>query len=555
MDWTKTGVLAQRLRGVFRWLWNAAESLWGRPLLRGLAEFLIFFAVVAFARWETVRFPYWCDSLGYVTDGAQAIINANMNPLVHWEWDTGHPPLYYYMIAVIWRAFEGNVPAQLFAAHLLTFALSALGLWGTYRIGCALRGVLTGILAAALLFVSAAWFAQSGQMLMDLPIAALAAVALFCILRNRPWLYALSASAAALMKITIIPVLATLLVVSLIEGFRRGRKRGAQWAAAALLPLVLFGSWWLWHYLATGWMFHSPKKEAQFPHVESLEQMDLNLLWINFIRIGWRWVFEEGVLIYALPLMALAFLPSLGFWRGVGAALQFNVAAPRWRRLLGHVFRSVWEQRFLVYLLAISASVFGSLALTRHMGASVRYWLPAYPALFLFTAMGLRRLGRVQAVALALVLCWLLSTEWYRPPHIPFASDAAFNKRLSQVWDDSLQYQRGLVLYQQMARYIGKEHSDANVFCRWPILVLLHRPSVGYVTQPIKTTNDPNATGITLAAFSNFLGGGSPDALSRRYSLTPLATFQDEPFEIVVYRAEPREESELFQMLREWFLP
>ena len=523
---------------------KAAARLWGRGWVRGIVELTIAFAVVATCRWEAVRQPYWWDAMGYVADGARGIVAAGMSPLIYWDWDPGHPPLWYYLVAVTWKVFRGDVPTQLFAAHLMIYGFAALGLWATYRIGRAIRDTLTGLMAAGLLFVSAAYFAQAGQLLVDLPIAALSAAAMYCVLRDRPYGYALAATAAVLMKESIIPVLAALMAVAAIEGFSRSWKRGWVWVGMAMVPFVLFGVWWLWRFEATGWVLGSPNMDAQLTHVDSLSDMTVAKLADNFARAGWRWIFGEGPLFYALPLMALGFAPSLSTWRGLIAGMRSNADGRRWRRSLEYVWGSLWRNRALFYTLVVIASVFGSLAvMSYHLGTSARYWLPAYPFMFLLVAMGLRRLGMVPAIVLAVLLGWMLSAEWMAAAHKGFDSTStlAFNKEVPNR-DDSLQYERGVHVLQQMAQYIGSDYPEAKVYCKWPTVVVLDRPEVGYVARKIAISSNADDTDLNLAVMNSFVYGDLSDriALGRRYTLTPLKTFADGQFKVEVVRLEVR---------------
>ena len=514
----------------------------------GCVEFAIAYAVVAAARWDAVHLPYWCDSLGYVTDGAREILNAGMSPLIYWDWDPGHPPLYYWLTAVIWKLFAGDAPRQIFVGHLLSFGFAALGLWATYRVGRRLRGPLAGLIAAGLLFVSAAYFSQSGQMLMELPITALSTVALLCVLSNRPVGYACAASAAALMKATILPVLGVLLVLAVAESIARGRRSVGIWTVAAVLPLALHGAWWYWHYSTTGWLFHSPNKEAQFPHLGTLKQVSVGTVLRNLRETGGHKLFVEGLFGYLVPLIALAFMPSRGFWRGLRDAWRPGDREGRGRGVASQLVHVWHTRRALVYLALIVGVVFGSLALVRTMGTTARYWLPASPALFLLSAVGLRRLGRAPAVVLAVLLGWLLSAEWWAPAH-GYRSSQAFRKMAGQPWDDSLQYTRCVRLYQKMCTYLETHHRDATVYGRWPTLVALDHPYIGYVKRRMKATDNADHPKIDIAVYNNVMCPRDSLCGDRRMDL--LVSFDDGPFHIEAYRVGARKWP-LKGLLRKW---
>ncbi|HUV39082.1 MAG TPA: hypothetical protein VMY39_05680 [Planctomycetota bacterium] len=110
----------------------------------------------------------------------------------------------------------------------------------------------------------------------------------------------------------------------------------------------------------------------------------------------------------------------------------------------------------------------------------------------------------------------------------------------------------GVHVLQQTARYIETHYPEAKVYCRWPTRVLLDRPVVGYVSRRIAVATEADAPELGLAVFDNSAYGGGRRSLARRYTLTPLETFEEGLFKVEVVRLDPRRGVKAWV---DWILP
>ena len=109
---------------------------------------------------------------------------------------------------------------------------------------------------------------------------------------------------------------------------------------------------------------------------------------------------------------------------------------------------------------------------------------------------------------------------------------------MATQWDDSLRYVPCVRLCQRAAAHIEEHYPNATVYGRWPIVVLLDRPDIGYVTKPIKSTESMGDRAINLAVYASFVC--TRDALFEQRELKSIAILREGSFEITLYTVSPK---------------
>jgi 4-amino-4-deoxy-L-arabinose transferase-like glycosyltransferase len=350
----------------------------------------------------------------------------------------GHPPALYLALAVVYRLFGDAIPPL----HAMMTGFSVLGIAYTYLLGKHLWGRQAGLMAAVLLFFMPTWFAQSGMVLADLPIAALGVMAAYYAVRRRFLPYLLSGICLVLLKETAGATIVAILIYKLFEWRAEMPENGSRarlllmrWLGWAL-PLLLLGGFFLWQKLATGMFCDNPYfgDHPLFRFDNILRQGGRVFLWTFILR--YRWVL--------LLLIALQ-----GIFR---------------RRSLFRRENGLFGLIALSFLLAFTLIFF----LTRYM-------LPVYPFLCITAAGAALQLMRpVPRWLLAGLILAGFTTQY-------FGNSSGYYH-----YDDSLQYLDMIEVNRSAAAYIEENHPHARVLAVWPVSQILSETYQGYVDRPVQ---------------------------------------------------------------------
>ncbi len=233
---------------------------------------LLLTLIVLIFWFPTRNIPYWWDSAGYVVHAARYYINTNFTSLLLPS-DSGisafaRPPLFVFSLAIIWKIFGES----LLTSHLFYLIFVLLAVFFTYLLGKKIAnfeneftGHLVGFFAALFLLFTPVFLAQVGIIYPEIPVTAFAVMTIYYFLDKKTRLYLLSASLMLLTKetsaIVVFVILVAILIQFLIEFFKKQKgifKKTLKELAIYGSPILILIGWFIWHKIATGWMFVMP---------------------------------------------------------------------------------------------------------------------------------------------------------------------------------------------------------------------------------------------------------------------------------------------------------
>ena len=325
-------------------------------------------AWVALIRPGPLSLPYFWDEADVYVPGARwvAAHGLDVTPGVFDDdYSRGHPPLFYLIVAIAFRAF-GSAPA---VGHLVVLPFTVIALAGTYLLGAALFDRRAGLAAALLLGATPLFLSIGNMVLPEMPLVALTVVALLAFARGRLCVAVACGVAMVWMKETGIFSAAAIGVGVLVDAWQR-RERPWRRVALATVPLFALLAFFGWQRATAGYFV--------FPHHQNLfadRPLDLeNVLtvWPSLLVWHQRWI----VVVAALAALAL------------GVRSRPRVSEARW---------TPTPSASVAACLALVA--FNAVFFTKMFWLE-RYALPAHPGLLVVLAGALfAGLARVPALA------------------------------------------------------------------------------------------------------------------------------------------------------------
>lgn len=255
--------------------------------------FLFLLAVVLLLKLPTLTVDYHWDALEYAAQAKYysiyGLLTIPSGPIVH-------VPVLQWSLAVLYNIF-GESPAL---SNLVIAIFSFVGAYFTYLLGKHLYGKKVGIIASLLLFFSPTYFAISGQVLFDIPLAAMTVVALYYgIKRNFP-LYLVSASILVLTKE---PGFLVILVFVVNEMLKRkvNFKIKIKNVIAYSIPIVFLLLWWVWIWTQTGYFLNRP--DLKFPEMTPIFFIQkLSLIFYTSFIWNYKWILTIFIFLIILKL-------------------------------------------------------------------------------------------------------------------------------------------------------------------------------------------------------------------------------------------------------------
>ncbi|MBN1846270.1 MAG: glycosyltransferase family 39 protein [Sedimentisphaerales bacterium] len=346
----------------------------------------------------------------------------------------GHPAGLYFLLAAGYRLLGESI----LVSHLLAVGFAFLGVYYTYRLGSFLFRPLVGWIAAAGLFTSPLYFAQSGLLLGDLPIAAVGVCCVYLALTGRHFSACLAGVLLVYLKETGLAIVLSLLIYQYFTLERNPWRRRRLLLAAYGLPVIVLAGFLLWQKIACGSVFPNPYRDHNAAILLAPADMARQVLWVL------RWTFKEQ---YRLAWTGLILL-----------------------HVLLHRRRALRREYWLFGLIGLFfLTAFGVLFFM------TRYVLPLLPYLYLMGAAALVVLARRAITAAA--VCLLILTAQATRLHPCFAGYANF--------DDDLQYLDMIAIHRRACRFLEKQADTPRVVTLWPVHWMLQEPYLGYVHRPI----------------------------------------------------------------------
>ncbi|MBI3279421.1 MAG: hypothetical protein HYZ57_06230 [Acidobacteria bacterium] len=374
-----------------------------------------------------LKLPYFWDELGQFVPAALDILYAG-------AWvprstvPNAHPPGVMAYLAAVWAAFGYSVGIT----RAAMLAVAAAGLVAVALLARELTGGAKGhgpLWAAALLFASPLFYAQSMMAQLDMPAMVFTTLALWLFLTNRT-------RACAGVCVALVMVKETGATAPLLFGLLLARERRWREAALFLLPFMALGTWLLYLRAHTGHLFG----DSGFTRYN---------LWfpLHPVRLG---------LNFARRIFYL-FIDNF-HWIGTAAI----VLAGRRTRLFRTRGWAVTGALFAANVVVVT--IFGGAALER-------YLLPALPVFYMATAAAWTVLspGWRRASQAGMIL-GLLAGSFVNSP-FPFALE------------NNLAFTDFVRLHREAARFIESHYRGRTVTSAWPFPDAMRRPEFGYVRE------------------------------------------------------------------------
>lgn len=449
------------------------------------------------------QLSYYWDST-WIIAATEHILENGFKPLLPPGWDLiSHPVLLHEILALAWLVLG----RALWVSHLVIVGFAFLTVYYTYRVAQLLYDRRTGIIAALLLTFYPLFRAQSTVVLLDLPTAAFAIMAIYFLLRQKTILYLICASAMVLTKATGVLLVPTVLLYLFVRNYRQRSWQGTLTVLAVhSIPIFVVAGWFWYHGQATGWLTPETMSptgvlSAYFPPALFSRQGVL----YTFLRLAWRYfgkVFLTGVLTLLIVVYSFSvhsFLPLLRrqlSWQAIVGAFRLQ---PFWQ---------VWGPKEYIILLGLPILLhlaFMSSNLYMH-----RYLLPEYPLFFILSARAIRGIFKrerlIAAVTIAVLLIFTIG--WTRP---------WFGYSLASP--STLMYVDFVITHQAAAAFVENNYPDKTVLAGWPQYIELSMPIQGYVRRPLKVAAfaSPNLSPRVVRARMSALGAryfSEPETLS-----------------------------------------
>ncbi|MCC6463526.1 MAG: hypothetical protein IT260_23855 [Saprospiraceae bacterium] len=319
--------------------------------------FRLVLAFAALAAWTAMvqHHPFFWDTVQLASKHAHFFYDNSLQwaPLPP-EIDSGHPPVFGYMLAVAWTFFGKTLPISHWMMWPVLCGIVALLL----RLGVRLGGAAKAWWLPALAIADPVLAGQSVLVSPDLVLVLCLLLALEGVLDGRFGWLLLGVLGLCMISMRGMMTAAALFAWCSGAYFLPAVFPKVIWRYwLAFLPGFAFGAWFLtWHLAQTGWIGY----HAGSPWAQAFATSEGWGLLRNVLVIGWRWTDVGRVFEWLLLLVLLA-----RWWRhGAGAQKEAGI-----------------DVRVLLSLLACLAIFLSPSALLYQNLSAHRYFLPLFLAL------------------------------------------------------------------------------------------------------------------------------------------------------------------------------
>ena len=463
----------------------------------------------------TRNIPYWWDSAGYIVHAARYYINTNFTSLLLPSDSAitafAHPPFFVFTLALVWKIFGES----LLISHIFYLIFILLAVIFTYLLGKKIANFenelinhLVGVSAALFLLFSPVFLAQTGIIYPEIPVTAFAVMTIYYFLDKKPWLYLLSASLMLLTKetsaILIVAIAVAILLEFLIKFFRKEKsdfKKAIKESIIYGSPIILLVTWFIWHKMATGWMFVMP-------------------------------YYQETLTKGALSLSKIILPAKFFFLEQFRFIITFSILGLFLFHLFDKEKRCILKRLDIILLSLIIVFVILLFGIVDFLHRYIVFGLPFLFILFSYF-IGQTLINKKTAfVFLTIIILFIFSFGWN-------------NHRKIKSWhfpplEENLEYLDIIKIGQKTASFIEKNYPDQVVYTAFPTNYMLSEPFQHYVSKPIETRDCKDykeGDRIDLIVF-HFFSPGQIDCMKLIGSLgfQNLVTFEENGKFIQIYR-------------------
>ncbi|MGA8212063.1 MAG: glycosyltransferase [Candidatus Sulfotelmatobacter sp.] len=427
--------------------------------------FAVIFIFIFLLHVPLLQLPYFWDEAGYYVPAARdLLLTGSLIP--HSTVSNAHPPLVMGWLAFWWKVV-GYAPLVTRTAMLV---LASFSLLGVFRLAERVANTKVAVASTLCTALYPVFFAQSSLAQVDLAAAGLSFWALAAYVEGETVATAFWFALAAWAKETAILAPIALAGWEIIGLFLRKNPLRKLWLSSEdeqepsrgsgrritslLVPALLLGLWYAYHYARTGYVFGNPE----------------------FFRYNVAATLNPTRFLLALGMRLWQISGYLHLWVLTLAMLLAMWTLPPQRDSAGERSRISIPVQMLFYVVVltyvIAMAVIGGAVLARYM-------LPAVPLVIIVSVSTLwRRLSfwrpAVACVALAFVVAW-----FWNPPY-------GFSP------EDNLAYRDYVVLHEDGERFLEARYPMARVLTAWPASDEITRPWLGYITRPMRVVRIQN---------------------------------------------------------------
>lgn len=380
----------------------------------------LFLPITALFVWQNQNSPFFWDTVQLGSKHAHFFYENGLRwaPLPP-DIDSGHPPLFGWLLAAAWTLFGKTLPV----GHWLMFPFLAGNVVLLWRIGLRLGGNEWAAWLLPLALLDPVLAGQSALVSPDIALTFFFLLSVSGLLYGRRWWVAAGVFGLCCISMRGMMTAGALFVFGSYLAWSR-TQRDSRFATVRyffqstlpFLPGFLFAAWFLWwHQKNTGWTGFHPAS----PWAAAFQPVGLKGILRNAAILGWRWTdlgrFVEWLFLLILISQRRTFWRSKMFWLWVILTLGLSFSALRYHNLSAH-----------------------------------RYFLPAYLALHLFVFQQLAQISWshfYKKVTFALVvICLATGNLWIYP------------RGISMDWDATLAHLPYHRLRAEMVDYLDAQH-------------------------------------------------------------------------------------------------
>lgn len=321
-------------------------------------------------KWPYLELPYYWDELGVYANGAitmaQQKISLAPNALQP-HISRGHPLLSYAIFAIPYRIW-GITPM---VGHLAALSISVTLLISMYLFAKRFYSSWVGVLAVGILSCQALFLVQSGLVLPEVLLTLFSIWALYSIASSRYVLFAITASAALLVKETaiILPVVAICVELVSMLRTKKSLRPSIIKAIGIIAPFATYAIFLIIQKQQNGWYFFDVHTDSIDTSILAIAKKLYNYCSFLFWEQGRYWI---------LPLVLV-----FTFIKFKTPKQRFNLQAA-WHRLLSIDRASLTLLVFFLGILSFSSINF----------YMARYLLPGIAAMSILLAFIIQKLSK-----------------------------------------------------------------------------------------------------------------------------------------------------------------
>lgn len=421
--------------------------------------------------WPTRELPYWWDSAGFIMQAARFYLDTSFSSFILPSdsaiSNMAHPPVFPFVLAFVWRMFGDS----LYVSHLFYLPFVLIAVLFTYALGKHVAQTtnkkeivpssLVGFCAALLLLFSPLFLAQVGIIYLEIPVAGFAVMAVYFFLKRQILWYMLSATLMLLMKeVSVIIILAIFTTLSIQFVWNLfDKKRNKQTRLRALgkeflifgLPIIVILGWFVWHKIATGWIFVLPYYQ---------NAMTEKLFTISFTKIFFVFQFffiEQFRWVITFVVLAIIFILII-------------------RHKIQKVFSRESREGLILFfiIIVLVPMLFGKLEfLPRYVVFGLPF-LSIFFSFFLGVILQKTKIMFGAAVVLVLILFFL---GWDNHQKIT-------TWRFTPI-EENLEYMDVIRVGKEMAELVEDRYPNSLIYTGFPTNYMLSQPFQGYVSKPL----------------------------------------------------------------------